>query len=109
MDSNHSFRDGENAPRVHNGLSWNPILQVKLIEQLCLFLLLSSHHYRRSPDPIPNETNHERTPPSSSLFNGIRAKLPPLITRLAVEGQIRSLLSNPLRLGMQPSLTLYWL
>jgi hypothetical protein len=29
--------------------------------------------------------------------------------RRAVEAQIRSLLSDPLRLGMQPSLTLYWL
>jgi hypothetical protein len=29
--------------------------------------------------------------------------------RRAVEAQIRSLLSNPLQLGMQPSLTPYWL
>jgi len=37
------------------------------------------------------------------------AKLAVADNRLAVEAQIRSLRSNPLRLGMQPSLTLYWL
>ena len=37
------------------------------------------------------------------------AQLPPPITGLVVEAQIRLLRSNPLRLGMQPSLTLYWL
>ena len=37
------------------------------------------------------------------------AQSPAADNRLAVEAQIRSLLSDPLRLGMQPSLTLYWL
>ena len=42
-------------------------------------------------------------------ITAVGAKLAPLINRLAVEAQIRLLRSNPLRLGMQPSLTLHWL
>jgi hypothetical protein len=38
-----------------------------------------------------------------------RREAPSPDNRLAVEAQIRSLLSDPLRRGMQPSLTLYWL
>jgi len=37
-----------------------------------------------------------------------RRDAPAADNRLAMEAQIRSLLSNPLRLGMQSSLTLYW-
>jgi hypothetical protein len=40
---------------------------------------------------------------------GDRRDAPASDNRLAVRAQIRSLRSNPLRLGMQPSLTLYWL
>ena len=40
---------------------------------------------------------------------GKRREAPAADSRLAGEAQIRSLRSNPLRLGMQPSLTLYWL
>ena len=36
-------------------------------------------------------------------------EVPAAANRRAVEAQIRSLLSNPLRLGTRPSLTLYWL
>jgi hypothetical protein len=39
----------------------------------------------------------------------IRREAPAADNRLEVEGQIRLLRSNPLRLGTQPSLTLYWL
>jgi hypothetical protein len=38
-----------------------------------------------------------------------RREAPAADNRLEVEAQIRSLRSNPLRLGMRPSLTLYWL
>ena len=46
---------------------------------------------------------------ANSRERPLDAKHPPLITGQRPEGQIRLLLSNPLRLGMQPSLTLYWL
>jgi hypothetical protein len=52
---------------------------------------------------------HRRSSIAFPRTAGIGAKLPPLITGERLEGQIRLLRSNPLRLGTQPSLTLYGL
>jgi len=52
-------------------------------------------------------------PRRSAGWSGRRRTSPPACrrwrNRARSKGQIRSLLSAPLRLGMQPSLTLYWL
>ena len=57
-------------------------------------------------DPLPKQHNALIT---DAEFDQRGVPIPAVDNRLAVEAQIRSLLSDPLRLGMQPSLTLYWL
>ena len=61
-------------------------------------------HGRTSEAP-PDERGGYRyvRPTATASHLELYAKPPP------VEAQIRSLLSDPLQLGMQPSLTLYWL
>src|SRR5271165_1285025 len=86
---------------VVRGLDAEPLTRSALLS--CLRFALPASQRRRT---VTGRTLPLDLDPANG---GNRREAPAADNRLAVEAQIRSLLSNPLRLGMQPSLTLYWL
>jgi len=75
--------------------------------------MVGGHPINRLSELVPSNwhASSKRDPPASirSHERRLTARSAAADNRLAVEAQIRSLRSNPLRLEMQPSLTLYWL